>query len=141
MRARNYYVHPNIRDHWALRYMNRCPDLVVCLKRDLQCLRLVASLVLIYRPNVAVMKGRVDLAQPVADILLTNEWSATSCGTEILLLLRAGRVIKRSPASVVSRGRPVTYFLDTDRCFGLILIPETVDCITRHIKTPRSNSL
>ncbi|GFV66865.1 hypothetical protein TNCV_4258401 [Trichonephila clavipes] len=40
-------------------------DLVVCLKRDLQCLRPEASLVLIYRPNVATMKGRVDLAQPV----------------------------------------------------------------------------
>ncbi|GFU12994.1 hypothetical protein TNCV_1457211 [Trichonephila clavipes] len=45
--------------------MNRCPDLVVCLKRDLQYLRPEASLVLIYRPNVAGMKGRVDLAQPV----------------------------------------------------------------------------
>ncbi|GFX36045.1 uncharacterized protein TNCV_4215671 [Trichonephila clavipes] len=45
--------------------MNRCPDLVVCLKRDLQCLRPEASLVLIYRPNVAEMKDRVDLAQPV----------------------------------------------------------------------------
>ncbi|GFV34156.1 uncharacterized protein TNCV_5046901 [Trichonephila clavipes] len=45
--------------------MNRCPDLVVCLKRDLQCLRPEASLVLIYRPNVAGIKGRVDLAQPV----------------------------------------------------------------------------
>ncbi|GFU04142.1 hypothetical protein TNCV_862881 [Trichonephila clavipes] len=45
--------------------MNRCPDLVVCLKRDLQCLRPEASLVLIYRPNVAGMKGRVDLTQPV----------------------------------------------------------------------------
>ncbi|GFW16994.1 transposon Tf2-11 polyprotein [Trichonephila clavipes] len=45
--------------------MNRCPDLVVCLKRDLQCLRPEASLVLIYRPNVAGMKRRVDLAQPV----------------------------------------------------------------------------
>ncbi|GFU71329.1 uncharacterized protein TNCV_3783141 [Trichonephila clavipes] len=45
--------------------MNRCPDLVVCLKRDLQSLRPEASLVLIYRPNVAVMKCRVDLAQPV----------------------------------------------------------------------------
>ncbi|GFS58299.1 hypothetical protein TNCV_2474791 [Trichonephila clavipes] len=65
MRAWNYYAHPNIRDHWALRSMNRCPDLVVCLKRDLQCLRPEASLVLIYRPNVAEMKGRVDLAQPV----------------------------------------------------------------------------
>ncbi|GFX10052.1 hypothetical protein TNCV_4539231 [Trichonephila clavipes] len=45
--------------------MNRCPDLVVCLKRDLQCLRPEASLVLIYRPNVAWMRGRVDLAQPI----------------------------------------------------------------------------
>ncbi|GFW71960.1 DUF4817 domain-containing protein [Trichonephila clavipes] len=45
--------------------MNKCPDLVDCLKRDLQCLRPQASLVLIYRPNVAGMKGRVDLAQPV----------------------------------------------------------------------------
>ncbi|GFV96256.1 hypothetical protein TNCV_2812331 [Trichonephila clavipes] len=65
MRPRNYYAHPNIRDHWALRCMNRCPDLVVCLKRDLQCLRPQASLVLINQPNVAGMKGRVDLAQPV----------------------------------------------------------------------------
>ncbi|GFV14663.1 hypothetical protein TNCV_2586361 [Trichonephila clavipes] len=65
MRAMNYCAHPNTRDHWTLRRMNRCPDLVVCLKRDLQCLRPQASLVLIYRPNVAGMKGRVDLAQPV----------------------------------------------------------------------------
>ncbi|GFV28861.1 hypothetical protein TNCV_1545551 [Trichonephila clavipes] len=36
------------------------------LSEDLQCLlRPEASLVLIYRPNVAGMKGRVDLAQPV----------------------------------------------------------------------------
>ncbi|GFW37711.1 uncharacterized protein TNCV_4629161 [Trichonephila clavipes] len=65
MRARNYCAHHNTPDHWTLRCMNRCPDLVVCLKRDLQCLRPEASLVLIYRPNVAGMKGRVDLAQPV----------------------------------------------------------------------------
>ncbi|GFW36423.1 uncharacterized protein TNCV_3713411 [Trichonephila clavipes] len=65
MRARNYCAHHNTRDHWMLRCMNRCPDLVVCLKRDLQCLRPEASLVLIYRPNVAGMKGRVDLKQPV----------------------------------------------------------------------------
>ncbi|GFV74167.1 RNase H domain-containing protein [Trichonephila clavipes] len=65
MTARNYCAHHNTRDHWTLRCMNRCPDLVVCLKRDLQCLRPEASLVLIYRPNVARMKGRVDLAQPV----------------------------------------------------------------------------
>ncbi|GFV62387.1 hypothetical protein TNCV_4679991 [Trichonephila clavipes] len=65
MRARNYCAHHNTRDHWTLRCLNRCPDLVVCLKRDLQCLRTEASLVLIYRPNVAGMEGRVDLAQPV----------------------------------------------------------------------------
>ncbi|GFW77366.1 hypothetical protein TNCV_2497601 [Trichonephila clavipes] len=77
MRARNYYVHPNIRDHWALRCMNRCPDLVVCLKRDLQCLRPQASLVLIYRPNVTGMKGRVALAQPV------NRTQDLWCGSTI----------------------------------------------------------
>ncbi|GFT37056.1 hypothetical protein TNCV_3135111 [Trichonephila clavipes] len=65
MRARNYYAHLNIHDNWALRCINRCPDLVVCLKRNLQCLRPQASLVLIYRPNAAGMKARVDLAQPV----------------------------------------------------------------------------
>ncbi|GFV51970.1 hypothetical protein TNCV_1323231 [Trichonephila clavipes] len=64
--ARNYYDHPNIRDHWALRCLNRCLDLVVCLKRALQCLRPQASLELIYRPNVAGKKGRFDLAQPVS---------------------------------------------------------------------------
>ncbi|GFU84373.1 DUF1758 domain-containing protein [Trichonephila clavipes] len=58
-------ANPNIRDHWALRCMKRCPDLGVCLKRDVQCLRSPASLVLIYRPNVAGMKGRVNLSQPV----------------------------------------------------------------------------
>ncbi|GFX22289.1 mariner Mos1 transposase [Trichonephila clavipes] len=57
--------------------MNRCPDLVVCLKRDLQCLRPEASLVLIYRPNVAGMKGRVDLAQPV------NRTPGLWCGSTI----------------------------------------------------------
>ncbi|GFX62910.1 hypothetical protein TNCV_1100031 [Trichonephila clavipes] len=65
MRARNFYAHPNICDHWALRCMNSCPDLVVCLNRDLQCLRPEASLVLIYQPNEVGMKGRVDIAQPV----------------------------------------------------------------------------
>ncbi|GFT07558.1 hypothetical protein TNCV_4045251 [Trichonephila clavipes] len=69
--------HPNIRDHWALRCMNRCPDLVVCLKRDLQCLRPEASLVLIYQPNVAGMKGRVDLAQHV------NRTADLWCGSTI----------------------------------------------------------
>ncbi|GFY13017.1 brkDBD domain-containing protein [Trichonephila clavipes] len=57
--------------------MNRCPDLVVCLKRDLQCLRPQASLALIYRPNVAGMKGRVDLPQPV------NRTQDLWCGSTI----------------------------------------------------------
>ncbi|GFS70894.1 hypothetical protein TNCV_2719761 [Trichonephila clavipes] len=35
MRARNYCAHHNTRYHWTLRCMNRCPDLVVCLNRDL----------------------------------------------------------------------------------------------------------
>ncbi|GFX99450.1 hypothetical protein TNCV_1080941 [Trichonephila clavipes] len=67
MRDRSYYAHPNIRDHWALRCMNRCPDLVVCLKRDLQCLRPQASLVLIYRPNVAGMKAESTLPCPLIE--------------------------------------------------------------------------
>ncbi|GFT53857.1 hypothetical protein TNCV_4124341 [Trichonephila clavipes] len=58
--------------------MNRCPDLEVCLKRNLQCLRPEASLVLIYRPNAAGMKGRVDLAQPV------NRTQDLWCGSTIL---------------------------------------------------------
>ncbi|GFV69812.1 hypothetical protein TNCV_4973291 [Trichonephila clavipes] len=67
MRARNYYSHPNLRDHWALSCMNRCPNLVVCLKRDLQCLRPEASLVLIYRPNVAGMKAESTLPSPLIE--------------------------------------------------------------------------
>ncbi|GFW08748.1 hypothetical protein TNCV_4299211 [Trichonephila clavipes] len=38
MRARTYCAQPSIRDHWALRCMSRCPDQVVSLKRDPQCL-------------------------------------------------------------------------------------------------------
>ncbi|GFW28016.1 hypothetical protein TNCV_768961 [Trichonephila clavipes] len=46
MRARAYCGHPSIRDHWALRTMSRCPDQVVSLKRDPQCLSPQTSLVL-----------------------------------------------------------------------------------------------
>ncbi|GFX04308.1 uncharacterized protein TNCV_3974561 [Trichonephila clavipes] len=53
---RAYCAHPSIRDHWALRYMSRCPDQVASLKRDPQCLSPQASLVLIYRPTDE-MKG------------------------------------------------------------------------------------
>ncbi|GFW08137.1 hypothetical protein TNCV_2979041 [Trichonephila clavipes] len=38
MRARAYYAHTSIRDHWVLRRMSRYPDQVVSLKRDPQCL-------------------------------------------------------------------------------------------------------
>ncbi|GFW35750.1 hypothetical protein TNCV_4435971 [Trichonephila clavipes] len=65
MRARNYCAHHNTRDHWDAEVHEQMSRFGVCLKRDLQCLRPEASLVLIYRPNVAGMKGRVDLAQPV----------------------------------------------------------------------------
>ncbi|GFW58925.1 hypothetical protein TNCV_4620261 [Trichonephila clavipes] len=76
MRARNYCAHHNTRDHWTLRCMNRCPDLVVCLKRDLQCLRPEASLVLIYRPNVAGMKAESTLRSPLRE--------PQTCGVEAL---------------------------------------------------------
>ncbi|GFY30427.1 hypothetical protein TNCV_4066771 [Trichonephila clavipes] len=73
MRAGSYNAHPNIPNHWALRCMNRFPDLVVCLK----CLRPHASLVLIYRPNAAGKKGRVDLPEPV------NRTQNLWCGSTI----------------------------------------------------------
>ncbi|GFW53711.1 RNA-directed DNA polymerase from mobile element jockey [Trichonephila clavipes] len=47
MRDRAYSAHNSIRDHRALRCMSRCPDRVVSLKQDLQCLSHQASLVLI----------------------------------------------------------------------------------------------
>ncbi|GFY06161.1 uncharacterized protein TNCV_3108401 [Trichonephila clavipes] len=50
MRARVYGAHPSIRDHWTLRCKSRCPDQVVSLKRDPQCLSPQASLVPIYPP-------------------------------------------------------------------------------------------
>ncbi|GFW78627.1 uncharacterized protein TNCV_4260501 [Trichonephila clavipes] len=57
IRARAHCAHPRKRDHWALRCMNRCPDQVVSLKRDPQCLSPQASLVLIYRPTAVGMKA------------------------------------------------------------------------------------
>ncbi|GFU57146.1 hypothetical protein TNCV_1780081 [Trichonephila clavipes] len=56
MRARVYCAHPSTRDYWALRCMSRCPDQVVSLKRDSQCLSPQASLVLINRPTAVGMK-------------------------------------------------------------------------------------
>ncbi|PRD19081.1 UNVERIFIED_CONTAM: hypothetical protein NCL1_58484 [Trichonephila clavipes] len=56
MGAGAYYAHTSILDHWALRFMSRCADQVVSLKRDPQCLSPRASLVLIYRPTALGMK-------------------------------------------------------------------------------------
>ncbi|GFV47866.1 uncharacterized protein TNCV_3414831 [Trichonephila clavipes] len=64
MGARAYCAHPSTRDLWALRCMSRCPDQVVSLKRDPQCLSPQASLLLIYRPTALGMKGRVNLPSP-----------------------------------------------------------------------------
>ncbi|GFX93407.1 hypothetical protein TNCV_152131 [Trichonephila clavipes] len=64
MRIRAYCTYPSIREHWALRCMSRCPDQVVSLKQDRQCLSPQESLVLIYRPTAVEMKFRVNLAQP-----------------------------------------------------------------------------
>ncbi|GFT13544.1 HTH_Tnp_Tc3_2 domain-containing protein [Trichonephila clavipes] len=74
-----------------MRCMNTCPDLVVCLKRNLQCLRPEASLVLISRPNVAGMKGKVDLAQPVnrtPDLWCGSTTRSCSAGRRSVLLAR-----------------------------------------------------
>ncbi|GFW42039.1 hypothetical protein TNCV_1904971 [Trichonephila clavipes] len=59
MRARANCTHPSIRDHWELRCMSRCPDHMVSLKRDPQCLSHQASLVLIYRSTAVGMKKNV----------------------------------------------------------------------------------
>ncbi|GFY26194.1 hypothetical protein TNCV_355101 [Trichonephila clavipes] len=48
MRVRAYCAPPSISGHRALRCMSGSPDQVVSLKRDPQCLRHQASLVLIY---------------------------------------------------------------------------------------------
>ncbi|GFU69991.1 hypothetical protein TNCV_2984181, partial [Trichonephila clavipes] len=49
---------------------------------------------------------------------MLGKWSATSCGTVVVLLLRAERARKRSSAGVVARGRPETG-LSGHRIFGL----------------------
>ncbi|GFV91433.1 uncharacterized protein TNCV_899501 [Trichonephila clavipes] len=54
--ARAYCAHHSIRDHLALRCMSRCPDQVVSLKRDPQCLSPRESVILIYRPTTVEMK-------------------------------------------------------------------------------------
>ncbi|GFX81878.1 hypothetical protein TNCV_2570781 [Trichonephila clavipes] len=37
MTARAYCAYLSVRDHWVLRFMSRCPDQVVSLKRDPEC--------------------------------------------------------------------------------------------------------
>ncbi|GFW94331.1 hypothetical protein TNCV_1432661 [Trichonephila clavipes] len=44
MGDRDYCAHPSTRDHWALRCMSRCPDQLISLKRDFQCLSPQANL-------------------------------------------------------------------------------------------------
>ncbi|GFT92414.1 hypothetical protein TNCV_3084181 [Trichonephila clavipes] len=56
MRARNYCAHHNTRDHWTLRCMNRCPGICGLSEERPSVFKPEASLVLIYRPNVAGMK-------------------------------------------------------------------------------------
>ncbi|GFU18833.1 hypothetical protein TNCV_1085721 [Trichonephila clavipes] len=56
MRARADCAHTSIRDHWV-KCMSRCPDQVVNLKRDAQCLSPQASLILIDRPTAVGRKG------------------------------------------------------------------------------------
>ncbi|GFV49833.1 hypothetical protein TNCV_1391151 [Trichonephila clavipes] len=68
MSATAYFAHPSIRDHWAMRCMSRCPDQVVSLKPDPQCLSAQESLVLIYRPTAVGMKGFVP-SQPHSGLL------------------------------------------------------------------------
>ncbi|GFT24660.1 hypothetical protein TNCV_2856071 [Trichonephila clavipes] len=65
MRARAYYAHPIIRDHWVLRYISRWPDHVVSLKRKISSVLVPKQTwnSFIY-PLKGGMKGRVDLAHP-----------------------------------------------------------------------------
>ncbi|GFU81787.1 uncharacterized protein TNCV_3086991 [Trichonephila clavipes] len=48
MRPRAYCAHHSLRDHWTLWVISKCPDQVVSLKRDVQCLSHQESLVVIY---------------------------------------------------------------------------------------------
>ncbi|GBM63601.1 hypothetical protein AVEN_45862-1 [Araneus ventricosus] len=69
--------------------------------------------------SVTVSFKNVGLMLSVTEILLPDatKWSATSCGTVVLLLLRTFRSEgeeKRSSAGVITRGRPETCLLDTE---------------------------
>ncbi|GFX79471.1 uncharacterized protein TNCV_824601 [Trichonephila clavipes] len=59
-RAIAYYALPSIRDHWVLRCMNRCPDQVVSLKRDIQCFSPQNLLVKSVGPKVLSAESRVQ---------------------------------------------------------------------------------
>ncbi|GFX07631.1 hypothetical protein TNCV_4159011 [Trichonephila clavipes] len=61
--ARAYSAHPSIHDHGTLRRISRCPDKLVSLKRDPQCISPQASLVLIYQLTEG-KTGRIVLVQP-----------------------------------------------------------------------------
>ncbi|GFX33861.1 uncharacterized protein TNCV_3962701 [Trichonephila clavipes] len=73
MRVRAYCAHPSIRDHWVLRCRSRCPDQMVSLKRDSQCLSPQASLVLMYRPTAISMKGTGEYFPPL-------QFTCRNCG-------------------------------------------------------------
>ncbi|GFU57731.1 retrovirus-related Pol polyprotein from transposon TNT 1-94 [Trichonephila clavipes] len=68
MRAKAFFAHPNIRDHWALRCMSRCPDQVVSWKRDPQYLSLqfrFENLITETTDGVAAWKILKDHFEPV----------------------------------------------------------------------------
>ncbi|GFV36524.1 hypothetical protein TNCV_2260431 [Trichonephila clavipes] len=84
MKVRAYCVHPNTRDHWALRFLSRYLDQVVRLKREPQCLSSQASLVIIYRSTAIRMQGigkpGVLQLPPANSHSLTSGESTTAVG-------------------------------------------------------------
>ncbi|GFX71080.1 uncharacterized protein TNCV_3648451 [Trichonephila clavipes] len=113
--------------------MNRCPDLVVCLNRDLQRLRPEASLVLIYRPNVAVMKGRVDLAQHVKrtpDLWVRPRGGLHSGAQRVNRVFRVGSNFRIIPEQYFSGVENVEEFLENiDNNLIYYEIPTQLACV------------
>ncbi|GFW97090.1 cAMP-specific 3',5'-cyclic phosphodiesterase 7B [Trichonephila clavipes] len=81
MRTRAYCAHSSIRDHWALRCMSRCPDQVIHLKLDPQCLSPKANLELIYRSTAVGTKALkcADLCNPCRPWGISQRWSYQVC--------------------------------------------------------------
>ncbi|GFU26769.1 uncharacterized protein TNCV_1838261 [Trichonephila clavipes] len=127
--------------------MNRCPDLVVCLRRTLQCLRPEASLVLIYRPNVAGMKGRVDLAQPVnrtPDLWsLPVRFTWHCCGSPVVQVSDHGKHVMSSgtvPLKIRPVGQRCTLNLSRAEKFsrwcGVVVWRECTSSGVKHVTWP-----